>query len=1056
MFDLIEHIVNLRDTNILVSASAGAGKTTLLIKRVLSRILKDRVSVAHICALTFSEAAAQEMKDRLKIELHKAFHNTTDDELKSFIYEQLTLIDTAMISTIHSFALSLIRDYAFVLNLDPQLSNNVLDDTAQYSLFSECCNIVVENAMKHTHDEFKALQQLVSTSDFDFSTVKELLLSIYKIRRLQLDPHQFDNKCIALHIDPLPVISPIICEEMLHKCDEISELLTEVQRLAAVNAVDMSSVCDMLHHVEELKEVLMKYELKQAFDLIHSQWIKYIPTIRNHDTYKAVRDKVRDKLKTLVSTYNDIDTHMSDIKSILPHIQFVIHCVQELSELIKTRKTTMKVIEFDDMEHFAYEILSHPNYNVRDFFKTQYSDILIDEFQDTNDLQNEIINLISRGNNIFRVGDVKQSIYRFRGAKPQLMRSIMNEQSSAIFVLPHNFRSKEPIVEFNNVLFHYLMNVHGFSDVYRDVDKVSPGKPQQKHNVKPVTYVMVNKTINDDDLSMFDVNDMDEVEGTQNEGEAFSNKAFETSATHAKARFITKDIVRKHIEEQIAFKDICVLVKTHAQKDVLKRYFDEFNIPHFINSPQGFLKHPAIAQILLLANYCLFPNEYHLVGVLLSDFTPLTGNEVAQLRSESSIITTFIANYPKLASELNLLQRQVTTSNLADAFFYLSQFNHFYHQCDSQGKLNIDALIQKAVNFEESHQGGLFAFIDSLEKLENAKIAEAMDVALGDNVVKVITIHKSKGLQFPIVYVFNDESTTLHAHKEQVVVDPYYGFTLRIKKPFNIEVKNLIWQALIYVDKKATYEESLRLWYVALTRAENEMICVGLKINNNPITSPLNASHILNSKGFNDLLSKLDKSIPPHLLQTVEVDDPNLSLAIKKGEKPVEGYVILPTIETKQLQPIVLSPLNLTTKLQRKAVGSLIHTILSQCINSTDPIEVIERYQHHLSDKDKQGMIAFFKHKYFHDWDKFEKYSEYPLITQTKTGTQQFYLDLLLKSDDVWIIVDFKSDQVNTLHELVTRYREQLLDYDTAVRPFAPTLKSVIFSIHLQEIIEIN
>jgi ATP-dependent helicase/nuclease subunit A len=190
--------------------------------------------------------------------------------------------------------------------------------------------------------------------------------------------------------------------------------------------------------------------------------------------------------------------------------------------------------------------------------------------------------------------------------------------------------------------------------------------------------------------------------------------------------------------------------------------------------------------------------------VLLSDFTSLTTDDVAQLKLQGKLETALINQYPELHASLVDLKHRVLTSSLSSAIHECLKYNDFYHRCDSQGKLNGDALVQRAVDFEKSHQGGLAAFIQSLEHLKDAKIAEAMDVALSDDVVKVMTIHASKGLQFPIVYVFNDESTMIHASRGQVIVDPNFGFTLRIKQVYNVEVTNIVRKALLYVEKKSS------------------------------------------------------------------------------------------------------------------------------------------------------------------------------------------------------------------------------------------------------------
>jgi ATP-dependent helicase/nuclease subunit A len=183
---LTHYIAHLKETNILVSASAGAGKTTLLIKRLMTRIVEDRISVNQICALTFSEAAAHEMKDRLKLKLREKLEESQDLELSSFIKEQLSLIDTAMISTIHSFALSLIKDFSYVLNLDPEMSKNVLDDGSSKLLFSECSDEVIQKAIQNQPIAIQSLQSLVSTSSFDFTTLKEIIQRHLSVRRLQV------------------------------------------------------------------------------------------------------------------------------------------------------------------------------------------------------------------------------------------------------------------------------------------------------------------------------------------------------------------------------------------------------------------------------------------------------------------------------------------------------------------------------------------------------------------------------------------------------------------------------------------------------------------------------------------------------------------------------------------------------------------------------------------------------------------------------------------------------------------------------------------------------
>jgi ATP-dependent helicase/nuclease subunit A len=999
------------------------------------------------------------MKDRLKIQLTNAYKESHDDQLKAFIKEQLSLIDTAMISTIHSFALSLIKDLSYVLNLDPEMSRNVLDDGTSQRLFDECSDIVIHNAILQHPQAFQSTQSLISTSSFDFTEFKRIIQEIYKVRRLQLQPEAFDEKTLQLHSDPLSIIEPILCESLTNQLNEAIEWCNQVLVLGSTTDTPMDSVRELYSSLQSLHSMLSQGQFQNVIKYLHRpSWVRGIPRINHHESYKEAKSALQKSIQNLVQSYNDIQDHVHDVLSLLPHIELLIWCVKELTDLMQEKKQALKVIEFDDMERLAYLILTHPDYDIPAFYQSRFSDILVDEFQDTNDVQNEIITLISNGKNVFRVGDVKQSIYRFRGAKPQLMRSMIKNETSSNFTLPHNFRSSEPIVKFNNLLFNILMNVEGFSDVYLEDDHVSVGKEAQKQIITPVTYIKVNKAIQEEEDASFDSEseEIDEDEDTSENSEEFKTKSYENAADHIKARFITKDIIDRHQNLNVPFKDICVLVKSHAQKETLKKLFEEKGIPHFINSPQGFLKHPSITQLLMLATYCLFPSEFYLSGVLLSQFTMLTTEDVAKLKLHNGLPHDLASFYPELASSLEHLRNSVCASSLPQAIHECAKFNDFYHRNDSQGKLNIDALIQKAVDFESSHQGGLAAFIQSLEHLKEAKIAEAMDVALSDDVVKVMTIHASKGLQFPLVYVFNDESTSVHASRDQVIVNPDYGFTLRIKQDYGIEVKNIVREALLYCEKKAAYEESLRLWYVALTRAEKEMVCIGINKETKTYSTKLHASTVLKSKGINGLLLGLQTFFQKSLLSTHEIEDPNRAAIVSLKLKEVEDIKALPLLQVTKQASIPLTPLDTSNRLKPKEVGSLIHSILERCVLSNNPIQDIQSMSLDLSTAQKEGMISFFTHPLTQHWNEFQKQSEFPIITKNETGYHQYYLDLLMKKDDEWIIVDFKTDKVTHVEQLKERYASQLLSYDQALRSYAPSLKTYIYSIVLKEAILIN
>lgn len=338
-----------------------------------------------------------------------------------------------------------------------------------------------------------------------------------------------------------------------------------------------------------------------------------ISTLKDALDFNALRKQLNALAKDLVSRTYTEETLLSDLTLTYAIIKPLTALTLDYLALYAQLKEAQEGIDFDDMEHFAYQILTAENNLAAKRYQERFDEIMVDEFQDSNDLQNAIINLISRGANVFRVGDVKQSIYRFRGGKPQIMRNLMNDArpENCFIHLSSNYRSKQMIVDFNNDLFLRLMNIPGCSDQYTDHDCVKTGAPAQKQDNYPVEFhALMTKALKDQD------------EGAEN-----------LAANQIKAQYIAQQILTMHETSDFRqWKDYVVLVRSHAVKSHLKQAFDQAGIPYYIDAKAGFYQSEAMQILLSWFRILINPaDNLSLTAVLSSDFYQADDEELARL-----------------------------------------------------------------------------------------------------------------------------------------------------------------------------------------------------------------------------------------------------------------------------------------------------------------------------------------------------------------------------------------------------------------------------------------
>jgi ATP-dependent helicase/nuclease subunit A len=1053
--------INTLNKNILVSASAGAGKTKLLIDRLIKRIMIDKVEITRILALTFTDAAASEMKHRLRSELSKNIEENDD----GFLRKQLSLVETSSISTIHSFCLSIIKDYSYVLHLDPELVNNLLDEATKKNIFDHCLDEVIQEAIHENNDYFMQLVSVFCDRAENFDPLKKAILSVYYVRSSKVDPLAWDDHVLSYYqkvnkFRSLPDDFKQLIKE--HFLMNLKQLLMPVIMILTdyfdiLDDAQKEAWTAIRAFILESEDLIKEESLDKANHMIYRLSEIKTKTIKDNDHFNGLREQFNTTLKKQVEKYFAEHIMLDDLSKQEPLVKQLLLLSHRLSESYSNAKKKQKVMDYDDMEKFALEILSNKAFKIYEIYQSQFDDVLVDEFQDTNDIQHEIIQKVSRKNNVFRVGDIKQSIYRFRNAKPQLMRDLVSSKSTnnLVLFLPNNFRSSEEIVEFNNFVFSRLMNIQTFDDCYLDNDHVSIGKLTQQSKNEPVELHMIDFTL--------------PVEPKKEEDDDNNDDVIEYEETTTESLLKARHIAHKMLQfrsEGYHFRDMCVLVKTHKIKASLKQVFDETNIPYFIDTKSGFYHSQAIQDVLAYFRVLINHNdEISLTGLSTSAFYQLSFDDLSKIaiykkKHKLSTWDAYQVLHPNITSTITQIKSNLKTTRISDIMLMLYQLNDFYQvHCDEKAKINLDFLYEKALGFEKQGIYGLTQFLDTIKNVQDEISSEAIPIGSDEDVVKVMTIHQSKGLQFPIVFFWTNNSNIILDSKEKIIVDPFFGIGMHtLVMPFRYRRSNLLRTAIEFYNIKQELQEQIRLLYVGLTRAEKKMILVGLK-QKEPYPFEVDQNMIYKKIGNGGWLYHLFSNYRfPFMKMTVvspvtsldkvpKVDTPTIKL-------PSSRFIVEEYEETKALNSPIL---DFSTSLKPREQGSLIHLALRKIIESQWTIKQHDLMDLPLNEQHIEQLSHFINHPLTSSLRSMNAYSELPIIMYYQMKYQKGYIDLLLQSDDTNIIIDFKTDVVDDVETLKTRHQQQLLGYHFAISQQFPQhlTKTFIYSLHLGVYVEI-
>lgn len=893
-------VIYLRDRNILVSAAAGSGKTAVLVERIIQEVTDPEhpIDIDRLLVVTFTKAAAGEMRSRVGNALERLLLKHPEDE---HLQRQLSLIHNAQITTIDSFCQNIIRNYFHVIGLDPVF--RVADETETTLMMSDILQELLEKRYEEGRKRFLDFTEMFSPGRTD-SAVEDLILHMYRIAMSYPWPLEWLAKVTGVYqchsLEELEQSEWM--KELVGYLGAMIENYLQMAKQARQICMEgdgpdtyLPAIESDIQQLESLAQAHSYQEYAEAFATLN-------PARLSGKKTDAVPEK-KEQVKTLRESYlkkgiQQLQDHfffdspenmLSDLQQMEPMVQELTELTGDFIEAFGERKREEGLLDFSDMEHFALEILTdrsqgetRPSQTAREL-QEYYQEILIDEYQDSNFIQELILGSISRAPEhrpyLFMVGDVKQSIYQFRLARPELF----NEKYHSYTVdrgpyqridLHRNFRSRESVLESANYLFRQLMQECLGGIRYDQAAALVPGAVFEEYDKRTAagTQVMLIERQGEDE-------------------ETFHKVAMEAAAIGGKIRQLVqgedplyvkgKDLEGKEKYHRLEYRDIVILLRSPGnQTEDYIEILTDMGIPAYSETKTGYFSTMEVETVLNLLRIIDNPRQdIPMAAVLRSCLVGLSDEELAwigamprEMNYQDGIIA-FLKEYPggfpgkgeqggkvpekntgqteegrrqlyeKLSAFWETLKKYQEMAQIMSVYELLRriyQESGYYYRMSAmpageKRAANLDILLQQAVEFARRGHGGVFPFIRYIESLRKTDIdfGEASIVNENTNAVRIMSIHKSKGLEFPVVFVAGlGKQFNLQDARRGTIIDPDHGvgadhmdLERRLKNP------TLIKKFMANRIKQNTLAEEIRILYVALTRAKEMLILTGTVAN---------------------------------------------------------------------------------------------------------------------------------------------------------------------------------------------------------------------------------
>ena len=936
----------------------------MLVERIINKIINEKIDIDRLLVVTFTNAAASEMRERVLNAIYKKLEEDPENEN---LQRQITLLNKSSICTIDSFCLEIVKNYFYELdNISP---NFRIADTTEIELLKQ--EIIEEIFEKKYEEQDKNFLQLINiyTSYRDDTPLKELILKIYTY--IQSNP--FPKKWLEEKIELFNIgeklqedFSKTIWGKELIKelneelIDDISTLKNIEEKLLLNNELEKfwQTIRNDIDMLETLQCNLDNWD--KAFEI--SQNMKFVTWPRQKiesdikEQAKEIRTQIKAKLnkkmnKIMICNSQEANKDIYDMYDILIKLQ---NLILEFDEIFSKKKREKNVVDFNDIEHFALKILLKEDENgklqqteVAKKYQEKFQEIAIDEYQDSNLVQEYILTAISNEKNIFMVGDVKQSIYKFRQAMPELFLSkyekyekIQNCQTNLSPVAKNcqtnpspmanspiaiqlfkNFRSRKNILDFTNMIFENIMSKELGDIEYNQDEYLNLGANYEDTNqdLKTEIYVLNLKENDDDENNYAADNENYEYESEETEEEQ-EKEEDRIENIELEARFVANKIkslikenfqvfdIKKKEFRNVSYKDIVILLRsTKETAPIYEQELINLDIPVFSDSSQEYLDSIEIQTMMNLLKIIDNPmQDIPLVAILRSSIGGFTDDELVRIRLSDKYdnfytcfqkakvdvdeklknkIESFLNNLDRWREEQEFLALDELIWKIYSDTGYYNYVglmpNGFLRQA------NLKMLFERAKQYETASFKGLYNFIHFIEKLRlnSGDMSSAKLIGENDDVVRIMSIHKSKGLEFPVVFLsctgkqFNlmDLNKNVLLHQDMGIGVKYIDYEKQVQ--YDTLSKVAIKSRIL----TENLSEEMRILYVALTRAKEKLIITGV------------------SKDFEKELKKMQEEV----YQYKKIENKINPILIKKYKKYLDWILLTYCYEKPEVDNIV-------------------------------------------------------------------------------------------------------------------------------------------------------
>lgn len=877
-----QRVISLRDRNILVSAAAGSGKTAVLVQRILSKVMDEAhpVDVDRLLIMTFTRAAAGEMRERLSSALEKAL---MEDPCNEHLQRQMTLIHTAQITTIDGFCAYIIRNYFHLIGLDP--GYRTADEGELKLLKQDVLKELLEDAYASEDKNFHCLVDCYAAGKTD-EGIRDYILKVYDSAMSQPEPKKWLESCLEVYeTDSTEELAgtewmKLLWETAEQELTEAERLLGEGRKLCMVPGgpyIYEEMLSSDLLLLDSIRKKVREQDYDGVAELLENPSFARLSTKKVSGVEPALRDRVKDIRNQAKDMLKELGVRyfpgreaelLRTMKLCKAPMEGLVRWTEEFMDRFAEKKREKNLLDFTDMEHFALKILrpvkegdeERPSQAAAELSE-KYDEVMIDEYQDSNLVQEYITSYVSgwinHRRNVFMVGDVKQSIYRFRLARPELFmekyHTYTTEDSREQKIDLHkNFRSRHEVLDSVNYIFRRLMGEDLGGVNYDEDAALNPGAvfPEGNDPDFPKTEILLVEK---------DSQGLEEETGSQ------TDRELEALAVARRIIQMTgKDLVldkKTGAYRPVQYGDIVVLLRTASGwAETFSEVFASQGIPAYTASGTGYFSAAEVVTVLNFLRICSNPlQDIPMAGVLRSPIVGCTAQEMALLRCEhpQGMLYDSVLGFVE-DGQMELFpgaEREVLKEKLKDFLALLEEVRNMaaytpVHQLilhvlkvsgygdyaralpdGEQRGANLHMLVERAMSYEKTSYRGLFNFVRYIENLQKYEVdfGEVNLAGAGEGSVQIMTIHKSKGLEFPIVFAagmgkpfnFQDINASLLVH-------PELGFGADAILPEKrLIVATLHKQVVRRQLLKESLGEELRVLYVALTRAREKLILAG-------------------------------------------------------------------------------------------------------------------------------------------------------------------------------------------------------------------------------------